>query len=82
MQTSVRRASDRRRAEQPQIRQALIALAVLAGGCVTTAPQPQQPQQPPPTAVCRDGSYSYSAHRSGTCSYHGGVAQWLVELPP
>src|SRR5438552_2746816 len=34
---------------------------------------------PPPgaTAQCRDGSYSYSHHRSGTCSYHGGVAVWL-----
>ena len=30
-----------------------------------------------PTAVCRDGTYSYSQHRSGTCSHHGGVARWL-----
>lgn len=29
------------------------------------------------TAKCRDGSYSFSQHRSGTCSRHGGVAQWL-----
>jgi len=29
------------------------------------------------TARCRDGSYSFSRHRSGTCSHHGGVAQWL-----
>lgn len=29
------------------------------------------------TAQCRDGTYSYSQHRSGTCSYHGGVAVWL-----
>ncbi|WP_415644128.1 DUF3761 domain-containing protein [Sphingomonas antarctica] len=29
------------------------------------------------TAKCRDGSVSYSAHRSGTCSRHGGVAQWF-----
>lgn len=29
------------------------------------------------TAICRDGTYSYSQHRSGTCSHHGGVAQWL-----
>jgi len=29
-----------------------------------------------PTAVCSDGSYSYSAHASGTCSWHGGVAGW------
>jgi len=29
-----------------------------------------------PTAQCRDGSFSYSHHHSGTCSHHGGVAQW------
>lgn len=29
------------------------------------------------TAKCRDGSYSFSSSRSGTCSHHGGVAQWL-----
>ncbi|MGY2892535.1 DUF3761 domain-containing protein [Deinococcus sp. UYEF24] len=29
------------------------------------------------SAHCRDGSYSFSTHRSGTCSHHGGVGQWL-----
>ena len=29
------------------------------------------------SARCRDGTYSFSAHRRGTCSHHGGVAQWL-----
>lgn len=29
------------------------------------------------TAQCRDGTYSFSAHRRGTCSHHGGVSQWL-----
>jgi hypothetical protein len=29
------------------------------------------------TAVCGDGTYSFSQHRSGTCSHHGGVAKWL-----
>lgn len=28
------------------------------------------------TAQCRDGSYSFSQSRSGTCSHHGGVATW------
>ena len=28
------------------------------------------------SAKCRDGSLSYSAHRRGTCSHHGGVAVW------
>ncbi len=29
------------------------------------------------TARCADGTYSFSQHRSGTCSHHGGVAEWL-----
>jgi hypothetical protein len=28
------------------------------------------------TARCRDGTYSFSQHHSGTCSRHGGVASW------
>jgi Protein of unknown function (DUF3761)./Bacterial SH3 domain. len=29
------------------------------------------------TALCRDGTYSFSRSRRGTCSHHGGVAEWL-----
>jgi len=29
------------------------------------------------TARCRDGTWSFSEHHSGTCSHHGGVAAWL-----
>lgn len=29
------------------------------------------------SAQCRDGTYSYSQSRRGTCSHHGGVATWL-----
>lgn len=29
------------------------------------------------TARCRDGSYSFSQHRRGTCSHHGGVTEWF-----
>lgn len=29
------------------------------------------------TARCVDGTYSFSKNRRGTCSHHGGVAQWL-----
>jgi outer membrane protein assembly factor BamE (lipoprotein component of BamABCDE complex) len=40
---------------------------------------PRKADSPPAgaSAKCRDGSYSFSAHRQGTCSHHGGVAQWL-----
>jgi hypothetical protein len=30
------------------------------------------------SAQCRDGSYSFSRHRKGTCSHHGGVTKWLL----
>jgi hypothetical protein len=33
-----------------------------------------------PSAECSDGWYSHSAHRSGTCSSHGGVAIWQPTL--
>lgn len=29
------------------------------------------------TAKCRDGTYSFSEHHRGTCSWHGGVGRWL-----
>jgi hypothetical protein len=29
------------------------------------------------TAICKDGSYSYSKNASGTCSGHGGVKKWI-----
>jgi len=34
------------------------------------------------TARCRDGTYSFSATHSGTCSHHGGVAAWLSSASP
>jgi hypothetical protein len=40
------------------------------GNATTDAPPPNS------TAVCRDGTYSFSEHRSGTCSGHGGVQSW------
>lgn len=47
-----------------------------AGNCV------HRPEQAPvapagATARCADGTYSFSQHRQGTCSGHGGVAAWL-----
>jgi hypothetical protein len=41
---------------------------------------PRTDSSPPSgaTAQCRDGTYSFSQHRSGTCSHHGGVSRWLT----
>lgn len=46
------------------------------GVCV---PSPRRSDSIPKnsTARCRDGTYSFSKSRRGTCSHHGGVAVWL-----
>ena len=31
------------------------------------------------TAKCKDGTYSKSKHRKGSCSHHGGVAEFLTQ---
>ncbi len=33
------------------------------------------------TARCKDGTYSTSKQRRGACSHHGGVAEWLKDIP-
>lgn len=45
-----------------------------------TVPRPENCSVAPKgaTAECRDGSYSFSQSRRGTCSHHGGVANWLA----
>ncbi|WP_350224978.1 DUF3761 domain-containing protein [Arthrobacter sp. efr-133-TYG-120] len=51
---------------------------------VPAAPVPAAPAAPAPapvpgggaTALCNDGTLSFSANHSGTCSHHGGVAIW------
>ena len=46
------------------------------GVCVD---RPRAAPSPPAgaTARCNDGTYSFSKHHQGTCSGHGGVAEWL-----
>ena len=36
-------------------------------------------KMPGATARCQDGTFSHSKQHSGSCSRHGGVAQWLTE---
>jgi uncharacterized protein DUF3761 len=50
----------------------------------TSTPVPELPTLNPLqgiTAICNDGSYSYSQHRQGTCSHHGGVKEWINKPP-
>ncbi|MER0478550.1 DUF3761 domain-containing protein [Streptomyces sp. Edi2] len=52
------------------------------GGSSSTSGSGGQEQAPAgASAQCNDGTYSYSAHRRGTCSHHHGVAVWLRSLP-
>jgi hypothetical protein len=56
------------------------AVVVLVAVATVLGSGPGALASPPPgaTALCRDGTYSFSRHRSGTCSHHGGVAKWLT----
>ena len=50
---------------------------VNSSGHLVHSPSCGNESEPPHhTATCRDGSISFSEHHSGTCSGHGGVAQW------
>ncbi len=58
-----------------------IGLLVLTAGSVTRDFVDGGLFDHPPTALCSDGSYSYSQHRGGTCSWHRGVAVWNPQVP-
>jgi hypothetical protein len=57
-------------------RRSLLLIALVIAGAFPVAAAVASPP-PGATAQCRDGSFSYSLHHSGTCSHHGGVAVWL-----
>ena len=52
---------------------------VNSNGVWVPSPTRTEDGQPPAgaSAQCRDGTYSFSQNRRGTCSHHGGVARWL-----
>jgi hypothetical protein len=68
-----------------------VAKGVATPSAPSAAPAPAAPPAAPspsraqsrapvagqPTARCKDGTMSYSKHHTGSCSHHGGVAQWL-----
>ena len=61
------------------MKRALFIAAVAIGLMLPAAALGGAP--PGATALCNDGTYSFSATRSGTCSHHGGVAVWLTGTP-
>jgi hypothetical protein len=56
---------------------AVLTACVVLGLAVNGASARSRGAPPGATALCRDGTYSFSEHHSGTCSHHGGVADWL-----
>ncbi|MCU4531346.1 DUF3761 domain-containing protein [Acinetobacter sp. P1(2023)] len=46
-------------------------------GKYISSPKKSKTQPAGATAQCRDGTWSFSQNRRGTCSGHGGVAAWL-----
>ena len=54
------------------------SIALVALGLAIPASASGDTPPPGATARCNDGTYSYSQTHSGTCSHHGGVAQWLT----
>jgi Protein of unknown function (DUF3761) len=57
------------------MRRFFLAIAILGCACAAGLAHAQSP--PRQSAVCVDGSPSFSVTRSGTCSHHGGVGRWL-----
>lgn len=60
--------------------------AATAAPAPVVAPPPKDPYAAATaagaSAVCADGTWSYSKSRSGTCSSHGGVHWWTGNLGP
>ena len=54
-------------------------LTLGAGQAVESSPTQSNGIPAGATAQCRDGTYSFSQHRQGTCSHHGGVSRWLTQ---
>jgi hypothetical protein len=55
-----------------------VANVLTASALVSSIASAQTTQPNNATARCRDGTYSTSTTRGGTCSRHGGVAEWLT----
>jgi hypothetical protein len=55
---------------------AAVVSLVFAATMLDRPPSPPSVWPEGKTALCKDGEYSPSRHRSGTCSRHGGVVYW------
>jgi hypothetical protein len=79
-----KQAAESAKAQSEKAAQAARAAELRAQLAVTMSPGSAEPPALPgptipglsPTAICVDGTYSYSLQRRGTCSHHGGVDVW------
>ena len=68
--------------ENPQnLPQSVVRTYVNTDGVEVQSPTAYKAAPPGSCAICMDGTYSQSKHRKGTCSRHGGVKEWLIDLP-
>lgn len=68
---------DNRRADNDPEPKSVVKYYTNSFGESVQSPTHYQSQPSEATAQCRDGTYSFSRHRRGTCSGHGGVSNWL-----
>ena len=59
---------------------ALIVMSLIVFSSVAPVAAKATPKKivipPGATAICKDGTFSFSMHHSGTCSHHKGVAKF------
>jgi Protein of unknown function (DUF3761)/Glucodextranase, domain B len=64
--------------KQHQLAECTNGTYVNAAGNTVCKPEESPTVPAGATAKCGDGTYSFSESRSGTCSHHEGVAEWLT----
>ncbi|HMG15516.1 MAG TPA: DUF3761 domain-containing protein [Saprospiraceae bacterium] len=63
--------------KSPVIHQPIVKSYINSKGQRVQSPAAYDATPADACAQCYDGTYSFSQHRRGTCSHHGGVQRWL-----
>ena len=85
--TETKAKSKKEKAKPAESEAAAPAAAPAPAAAAAPARAPTVAKAPPgnapadATALCKDGTYSHSQHHRGACSDHGGVQQWLKDIP-